>query len=191
MRIARAQPDVEALVARDSNQPAERCAAARALVSKLISHSPEERPSAADARKHPLFWSAAQQLAFVREASDRLEAENESFWKQVNAVAPSDQQTSSPNKADKRNWRRNNSNNDNNNNNNSSSSSNNKNNSNDNNNNNGTGNNDKKKRRPKRPAILNDIDALNDTICGSSGWRNQVPAELVREAKQHRCVLFF
>ena len=171
LRIARAQASVDALDAAHSNQPEHRCCAARELVAALIAVDPQRRPSAAQACRHPLFWTADKQLHFVREASDRLEAENEKFWKLVNGPDGNKRSDSgSASGSDSRNWRRGG---------------------------NGGGNGgdrDKKpknksparQKRPPRPKILNDIDSSSARAIGNDGWRERVPAELIREAKQFR-----
>jgi serine/threonine-protein kinase/endoribonuclease IRE1 len=44
-----------------------------ALVWRLIKHDYAQRPSAAEALAHPLFWPKAKCLAFLMDFSDRLE----------------------------------------------------------------------------------------------------------------------
>nr|XP_043632077.1 serine/threonine-protein kinase/endoribonuclease IRE1b-like [Erigeron canadensis] len=46
------------------------------LVSNLIHPDPEFRPIAAEVYHHPLFWDPEMRLAFLRDASDRVELED-------------------------------------------------------------------------------------------------------------------
>ncbi|RKP27025.1 the oligomer formed By the kinase ribonuclease domain of Ire1, partial [Syncephalis pseudoplumigaleata] len=50
-------------------------AEARDLISAMIQYHPEHRPTMGQVLLHPFFWSAEKRLAFLQDASDRLEAE--------------------------------------------------------------------------------------------------------------------
>ncbi|CAI5932243.1 unnamed protein product [Closterium sp. NIES-64] len=46
------------------------------LVAALLDRDPEKRPPAHEVQRHPFFWPAEQRLAFLRDASDRVEGED-------------------------------------------------------------------------------------------------------------------
>ncbi|RKP05992.1 kinase-like domain-containing protein, partial [Thamnocephalis sphaerospora] len=48
---------------------------ARDLITSMIQHDPAHRPTMAQVLAHPFFWPAAKRLAFLQDASDRLETE--------------------------------------------------------------------------------------------------------------------
>jgi hypothetical protein len=88
--IARQHVDTSALQTARCTQPAHRRAEAVLLLDALLAHDPSARLSARcaravggdviarahrAARRHPLMWSASTRLAFVGEASDRIEAD--------------------------------------------------------------------------------------------------------------------
>jgi len=51
---------------------------AQDLIAELIRHDSSKRPTAAEARKHPFFWSKATCLRFLLDCSDRVENEDAS-----------------------------------------------------------------------------------------------------------------
>ncbi|CAI5461602.1 unnamed protein product [Closterium sp. Yama58-4] len=62
------------------------------LVAALLDRDPEKRPPAHEVQRHPFFWSAEQRLAFLRDASDRVEGEDREahspLLNALEAVAP-------------------------------------------------------------------------------------------------------
>ncbi|CAI5483766.1 unnamed protein product, partial [Closterium sp. Yama58-4] len=62
------------------------------LVAALLDRDPEKRPPAHAVQRHPFFWSAEQRLAFLRDASDRVEGEDREahspLLNALEAVAP-------------------------------------------------------------------------------------------------------
>lgn len=49
------------------------------LIADMINHNPNERPTAAIIRIHPIFWSEERVLAFLQDVSDRVEKSNANF----------------------------------------------------------------------------------------------------------------
>ena len=45
------------------------------LITAMLAHRPEDRPSADDVLKHPFFWDSARRLAFLCDVSDHFERE--------------------------------------------------------------------------------------------------------------------
>ena len=45
------------------------------LVSRMVEHNPERRPSAGQVSQHPFFWTSQRRLEFLVDFSDRLEHE--------------------------------------------------------------------------------------------------------------------
>jgi serine/threonine protein kinase len=185
LRIARGERDLGALAqTRIASLASERRIAARYIVAQLISPEPQNRASAAAVARHPLFWSAAEQLAFVRESSDRLEAENELHWKQVHGDGKADDNSSSrassSSASSSGTWR--------------SAGGNNSNDQ------RGQSNNDARKSSgrnddwrspprapaPRRHAALSAIEAQQSIVLGRAGWHSAVPNSLLRDAKQFR-----
>jgi serine/threonine protein kinase len=179
LRITKGERDLGALAhTRIGLLARERRIAARYIVAQLVSPEPQSRVSAAAVARHPLFWSATEQLAFVREASDRLEAENELHWKQVHGDSKTDD---SSNRSSS-----------------SSSSSNNNNNSSGgswrSHDNRAQSSGDARKDwrgaprapAPRRHAALSAIESQQSMVLGRAGWRDAVPSELLKDAKQFR-----
>eukprot|EP00871_Galdieria_phlegrea_P004991 jgi/Galph1/5493/GphlegSOOS_G4162.1 len=53
---------------------------AKHLIEKMIALSPEERPSARQVLRHPLFWSDSKKLNFLVDVSDRLSFLKSKSW---------------------------------------------------------------------------------------------------------------
>jgi serine/threonine-protein kinase/endoribonuclease IRE1 len=171
LRIARGEHDLSSLTKPNRAADAlalERRYAARGIIGRLIATEPSQRPAAATVKKHPLFWSATEQLAFLSDASDRLEAENERHWKLVNGAGDAPEQSGAgasrhASAVDNSSWRR------------PASS----------------------PTPPKQPAaaspakvpkhaMLHEIEHQAATVLGRPGWRERVPHELLVDAKQFR-----
>eukprot|EP00019_Armaparvus_languidus_P001633 CAMPEP_0168605392 /NCGR_PEP_ID=MMETSP0420-20121227/15946_1 /TAXON_ID=498008 /ORGANISM="Pessonella sp." /LENGTH=230 /DNA_ID=CAMNT_0008644853 /DNA_START=312 /DNA_END=1004 /DNA_ORIENTATION=- len=75
LRVAQGRFDLSPLRDKKHGVSAAHRGESRALVTSLCAASPSHRPQASIARKHPLFWTAATRLAFIRDASDRVEAD--------------------------------------------------------------------------------------------------------------------
>ena len=46
------------------------------LITAMLSHNPEDRPTAKQVREHPFFWSPEKRLAFLCDVSDHFERES-------------------------------------------------------------------------------------------------------------------
>jgi serine/threonine protein kinase len=176
LRIARGEHDLSSLTKPNRAADAlalERRYAARGIVGRLIATEPSQRPAAATVKKHPLFWSATEQLAFLSDASDRLEAENERHWKLVNGAGDAPEQSGGSasrhaSAVDNSSWRRP-----------------------------AASQATAPPTPPKQPAaaspakvpkhaMLHEIEHQAATVLGRPGWRERVPHELLADAKQFR-----
>ncbi|CAI5535454.1 unnamed protein product, partial [Closterium sp. Naga37s-1] len=68
--------DANVLAGRADLFPIDHVPEALDLVAALLDRDPEKRPPAHEVQRHPFFWPAEQRLAFLRDASDRVEGED-------------------------------------------------------------------------------------------------------------------